>query len=275
MITPRVRSIRDGRADFEELEVVSDGHLHLSDDRRAGVRVWRAPDGAEVVHVSTHGLITAADVESIVEPFDLGDGGHLFLSAEAYEEGLEAALDAAVGQYVKVSLMEWEQDPPEVREVPMPDPAPAVPVTMTISEADFEFLMGTSQGFDFERASEYLEPYDEGKVPGYDEVGSHWKMMYVLDREGGYANVMLARAFLAGNGYPYELAGAPNEDGTSAWVLLTDFKTAGWRHYDEQQKVRERLAKEKAEKSGDPLMQAYLAPSATKEGESDGEAASE
>jgi hypothetical protein len=93
-------------------------------------------------------------------------------------------------------------------------------------------------------------------------------MAYVMDREGSsYADVMLATAFLTGNGHAFELASAPSEDGASEWWLLTNFKTVSWRRSNEQDKVKARLEQEAAEASGDELMQAYLLPSAEKNAE--------
>jgi hypothetical protein len=63
-----------------------------------------------------------------------------------------------------------------------------------------------------------FEMYGKGRT--YDEMpGLHWKRAYWL--EDGYTSVVLAKAFLAGEQYNYELVWDLAEDGS--WVILTDF----------------------------------------------------
>ncbi|MFJ4739005.1 hypothetical protein [Streptomyces sp. NPDC088775] len=263
MITPRVRSVKDARADFEELKHVDDGDLHWDDGTHAGMRIWTSPEDQLVAHFSIGIPLTAEDAPRLSEHLGLPVGSHLILSAASYGDDFEQALDAATDEKFSITLIEHPSEPAEVLAVPEPDPAPAVTVSLTISERDFDFFCVSSFRFDAEHFRGCLETYAPGKSAVDDEVDSHWQMAYVVDREGGYANVMLMTAFLTAHGYPYELVGAAQDDGSEWWVL-TDFKTASWRKSDTQDEVKARLAKEHAEASGDELLKTYLMPSADK-----------
>ncbi|MFJ3271071.1 hypothetical protein [Streptomyces sp. NPDC086776] len=269
MITSRTSHVSKARADWEELVPIAELDLHWTENAHAAVRVWNAPDGSGVAAFYVGVPLTLADAPLFPSRVDLPETAlHLVLYAPEYEDGFDEALDAAFRGEVKITLCEKEPVHPEVAAVPMPEPAPAVTVPMTVTERDFDFLVGTSFGFDFEHFGPGLETYAPDKPPMAD-VDSHWEMVYVMDRPGSsYADIMLATAFLTGNGHPYELASTENEDDEIEWWLLTDFKTASWRRSDEMNKVAERVQKEAAEASGDELLQKYLMPSAGEEGAS-------
>lgn len=263
MITPRVQSLKGARADFEELENVSDRvMMHLADGLHAGVSYYRSPEGQEVVLVTSGGDVVAAQVPEITAALELTPTVHLVFLASEYGPGFEEALDAALGGGAMVSLIEHAPQPAEVQAVPRPDPAPPVSISLTVSEADFNYLTSNSHPFQQEFV-ERLETYAPGKNTAKDNVDTHWTVVYVVDRDHGYANVMLATAFIKAQGFDFELANDPDGE----WWILTDFKDAGWRRHDEQQKVQQRLAREAAEASGDDLAQQFHMDSAKKEGE--------
>lgn len=273
MITPRVHFVRGARADFEELLLDDELDLHWRDHAHAKVLLYAAPDKTVVVAFYYGHPMTVADVPRMASEFGLTDQVHWIVSAPEFEEGFAEALDEALAGKALITLSEPAPVRPEVAAVPMPEPAPPVTVPMTITERDFNFLVGTSFGFDFEHFKNVLETYDPDKPGPMADVDSHWKMAYVLDGEGvTYADVMLATAFLKGNGHAFELASAPSpdEDKGTEWWILTDFKTASWRRSDEMDEVKKRLEREAAAASGDELAQMYHAPSASKEEEEQG-----
>lgn len=268
MITPPVASMKEARADFEELVPISSVlNLHLAEGVHAGVRFYQSPEGEQVVLVSCEGIPEMEAVPALVGSVNLPSSAHLLFFAPDYPEGFDEALDAALGGGVKVTLRSDERRHPEVLAVPTPDPAPPVTVSLTISEADFNYLCENSVAFDPEVFTGMLETYAPGKDTATDSVDSHWKMAYTANTDGGYANVMMMTAFLKGHGYAYEVASTWDDDTGSEWWVLTDFKTASWRRHDAQVEVEERLKREAAEASGDPLLQAYHMPAAVKKSE--------
>lgn len=268
MITPRTTHVAGARADFNELTLLDDLDVHWTAHAHVSVRLWRAPDGSAVAHFCIGVPLNVVDAPKIARAQELPMKLHMIVSAPSYEDGFDDALDAAFNREATVTLLEQPTVHPEVAAVPKPEPAPAVTGPITVTERDFDFLTGTSFRFDFEHFRDVLETYAPGKSGPDAEVDPHWQMVYCMDREGSsYADIMLATAFLTGNGHAYELASAPTEDGPSEWWLLTDFKNANWRRSDEQEKVEERLKREEAEASGDELMQAYLLPAAEKKGD--------
>ncbi|MGW3153650.1 hypothetical protein [Streptomyces sp. NPDC001089] len=266
MITPRVPSVASGRADWNDLEHLdSDRDVHVAEGVHATVQLWESPEHQVVVAFYCGHAFTVEDAAGLGAYMSehVPPGSHVFVSGLGYADGFGEALDSAVSFEIILTLLEQPPVHPEVAAVPTPDPAPAVTAPVTVTERDFDFLTGTSFEFDFEHWREVLETYDPAKPAPDAEVDSHWTMAYVMDREGSsYADVMLAGAFLTGNGWPYELASASSEEGSSEWWLLTDFKTVSWRRRDAQVEVEKRLKQEAAEESGDELMQAFLMQSA-------------
>ncbi|MFC9505337.1 hypothetical protein [Streptomyces sp. NPDC057002] len=269
MITPRAHSVEQGRADFDELDLRLDDHVCLGDDDHAHVRVWRAPDDSPVVHI---GLDVRASVEHarlLGENLRVPDGAHIFANAPEYEEGFDRTLDAALPADAKLTLIEHVPDPPEVANVPWPPEAAPVVVQLVVDEDDFGLLTGDSYPFGSDYTNlEMIDSWHPNVGRGYDHEGE-WERVYIVPGRGGWSGVMMATAFLQGHRQAYEVCCDPVGD----WWLLTNFKTAEVRRSEQQQQVRERLKREAAEASDDPLLRAFHMPSAEKKGEdqSDGE----
>lgn len=267
MITPRTTSLKGARADFEALVPVDRVHIDWKGEDYQ-MNIWAAPDGQAVGMLLMTVPLLVADAEALWEEVAAPEGSHVVLRADAYETGFEEAFEAASHGAVTLTLLDHSHMK-EIRElhasVPKPEPAPAVAVTFTISEWEFDMLAcGSSMRGDAEFAERVFEPYltsMHGITDGMELVRLDWAMMYFFAEDAGFADVKMAMAFLDGQKADYELVA----DGDGTWCLLTDFKTASWKHSDlvDEEKKRRELAK--AREAGDDLMVAYLAPDAEKE----------
>lgn len=262
MITPRVRSLRDARADYEELESLSvEDTVPWVGPVNVSLRLYGSPDGEPVFNFVIGTLLGIDAVPLMVERLELAAGMHLVIYAPRYAEGFEEALDAATAGQLKITLLEREPAHPEVEAVPFPDPAPPVTTSLTITEGDFVNLFDSSYRFKFDEWAHALVSTDPQKG-SEEDVDSHWLLVYEIDAETPYSHLLLLTAFLRGQGHAYEVA-SNEHDGSR--VVLTDFKTAFWRRSEEMEKVKARLAQEAVEASNDPLVKLYHMDSAEKE----------
>lgn len=263
MITERVSSVEEGRADYDELKPSRPGEcVEVRDGLHAHASYMVSPEGQEVALLEFDGALAVDDVVSIVEMFDFRVGMHLFVSAESYEKGFDARLHGAL-ESSNLTLMECgcEELSEEARSVPAPPVLAPVPMAGMVTERDIEFL---TERFDPVDADilKVLEPFGPDKVPGYDAVGSHWEMFYLFSR-CAYAGLMMVRTFITSHGYPSELAQGPH----GAWVLLTDFKTSGFKHIELMKERQRELDIQAAIAREDDLTARYLSDSAVKEEE--------
>ena len=101
-----------------------------------------------------------------------------------------------------------------------------MPITMTITEQDFQFLVTTSmewEKYDFGSQVEdgRFEHYvgDTHRAP----IRHDWKVAYWLGED--YTTVLFAKAFLDDLGEPYELLWDLVENPECSWVLVTNYLT--------------------------------------------------
>lgn len=105
-------------------------------------------------------------------------------------------------------------------------------ITLVMDADDFDRLTDTAASWASSMTSLWgpvlgrFEPYSGGKDPVKDAPGLHWQWIHWTGQD--YASLLLARAYLASNGYPFEVVYdtselGPDAKGMTGWALLTDY----------------------------------------------------
>lgn len=244
MITPPTQSLKGCRADFDDL--VQEGEeQYQSPFLGAGVFIYRSPENQAVVMFSGHRVGKAErsveeTAREIIEASGVGAGDHLVASVYRGPDGLDQALDTAGEGKIMITMLVRREMSEEEKAVPKPDPVPPVTVSLVMGEKDFDQLTNSSTRWNTSFEGSWAPQLDRFENMSYDydqDPSPDWKVAYWLGTE--YSAVLLAGAFLRGQGCEYEVLWDMAENPDPQYAILTNFMTASWKQSEEQERVRE------------------------------------